>query len=147
MSDEEQVGRGEKRPLGVTVLTFYAIFAAVLVPLFVVTMPALFLSAAERSGLFSWSDLLLTILLAGSILVAAVKTWQGNNKARWLFLALVTVHYVLLGFNNGMVLLSGGAPAGLETRMMGRVFRGVFYPAVYIWYFNRPYVRAFFGLK
>jgi hypothetical protein len=128
-----------KRPLGVWLLTIYAAIFAGLAPLVLATV--LLLSGnLGKNPVFP----IISMLLNVSIIYYSVRTWQGNDRARKIFLILITANYVFIGLNNLILLLSEQVPVDEQTRLYGRVFRGVLYPAIFIWYFNRSKTKEFY---
>lgn len=134
---------GAQRPTGVWFFTLYALIFAGIAPLAV----AIVVLLSGNQGLFSMS-LVFSILLNASIIYYAFRTWQGNDRARKIFLVLVTANYAFIGLNNLYLLVTGQVTAADDQiRLFGRVLRGVLYPAVFLWYFNRPTVKDFFDAK
>jgi hypothetical protein len=129
-----------KRPLGVWILTMYAVIFAGFAPL-IVEIILLYSGGLGTNSVF----LIFSILINASLIFYSAKTWQGNDRARKIFLILITINYVLIGLNNLAMLLSGQIPADEQTRLYGRVLRGVLYPAIFIWYFNRSNTKEFYG--
>jgi len=128
-----------KRPIGVWLLTIYAAIFAGLAPLILATV-LLISGNLGTNPVF----LIFSLLLNASIIYYSVRTWQGNDRARKIFLILITTNYVFIGLNNLSLLLSGQVPVDEQTRLFGRVFRGVLYPVIFIWYFNRSKTKEFY---
>ena len=127
------------RPLGVWVLTIYAGLFVGIIPILVI----IFFGASSELGL----GLFISIPFYIAVMVLAFKTWRGGDrKALNYFLVLVTLNYVLVGINNLIYLISNDIPAEDATRLMGRIIRGVLYPAVYIWYFRKESTLEFFQI-
>jgi hypothetical protein len=124
------------RPLGVWILTIYAALFAGLVPLAAAVALFLLGSMAGAPG-SSIASLLLTLVLCTGIVAAAIGTWQGHNRSRQALLILITAYYVLVAVNNAFLLSDQGASQSAQLRMIGRMARGILFPAVYIWYFRR----------
>ena len=131
-----------KRPLGVWILTGYAIVFTGLGPVIVAVM--LLASGEARAAGLGPIDWLLPLVLGICVTVAAIGAWRGNNRARIALVVLVTIHYVLIAINNLLFLGSGSIPDTRQVTMWGRVVRGVLYPAVYIWYFRRWETKEFY---
>jgi type IV secretory pathway VirB2 component (pilin) len=126
-----------KRPLGVWLLTIYAVLTGAIMQLFA-------LAAAGFIGLeLSAGGVLFTLTLALSIVFAAFGAWRGSNKARIALLVLITLHYVVIAINNALLLFDGTA-TGNDVRFIGRILRGFLYPALYIWYFGRRETMQFY---
>jgi len=135
-----------ERPLGVTLLAAAAALAAGLIPL----LSTALLFIAEGGGTVS-SESPLSLLAGASINLALVyfawRTWRGSDRARKFLLVLVTLHYGLFALNNVLLLGSGQVPPRLQPRLYGGILRGLLYPVLFFWYFNRPAVKAFFKHK
>ncbi|MEN4013740.1 MAG: hypothetical protein AB1453_00455 [Chloroflexota bacterium] len=132
-----------KRPLGVWFLTLYAIVFLGVAPL------ATMIYAAATSGVFSRlnvpaADLLLALALVIGVIVSGIGAWQGNDRARIVFLIFVSANYLLGGLNNFLLIESGQAPADQHAQLWGRVLRGLIYPAIFIWYFTRKSTLHFY---
>jgi len=131
-----------QRPLGVWILTVYGANFAGIIPFGL----SIYLLASEKSSDFLDSagfGLFLSLALNIGVFIAAFRTWQGKDRARIIFLILITLYYALVAFNNYQLISTGLAVSG-ETGMWGRVFRGFLYPAIFIWYFLRAETRKFF---
>ena len=128
-----------KRPLGVWFLTIYAAIFAGISPL------VLSVGMLGSGGLGTNSVILIiSMLLNASIIYYSFRTWQGNDRARKTFMILVTMNYLLIAVNNISFLLSGQLTSDDQTILFGRILRGVLYPAIYIWYFNRSTTKLFY---
>lgn len=123
-----------KRPLGIWFLTIWDGFFAGLFPL--VTVLAIYLNAEERMMLeMTFLDLALSVLLALSILGAAVEAWRGKTLARIALVVLVTIHYGLLAFNNLSASAADVLSDRMETQALARGLRAIFWIIVNLWYF------------
>ena len=123
-----------KRPLGVWFLTVWYSFFAGLFPL--VTVFAIYFNAEGRMMLeMTFLDLILSVLLALSVLSAAVGAWRGNNFARIALVVLVTIHYGLLAFNNLSASAAGVLSDRMQTQTLARGMRDIFWIIVNVWYF------------
>ena len=132
-----------KRPLGVWILTGYAILFAGLGPVIAAVMLLILGDEGQAAGLGP-IDWLLPLVLGICVTVAAIGAWRGSNRARIALVVLVTVHYVLIAINNLLWLGAGSVPDAQQVTALGRVVRGVLYPAVYIWYFRRLETKEFY---
>jgi hypothetical protein len=74
--------------------------------------------------------LILSLLLGTGIIIAAVGTWMGNSLARYALAALVTIHYVLVAYQNYQLAISGIEVRGSVALPWGRVIRSVIIAAV-----------------
>ncbi len=135
-----QASQKPSRPLGVWILTIYAL-------VFVGVAPFLLSVVMLISGNASGNELsiLLSLPISIGVLISAVGAWRGSEKARKSLLILVTLHYVFVAINNYFWINSGQVPEEEQTRLWGRVLRGFIYPVVYIWYFNRYTTKEFYN--
>ena len=131
-----------KRPLGVWILTGYALLFVGLAP--IATAVVLYASSEAQAAGLGIVDLLLPLVLGICTTIAAIGAWRGNNKARIALVVLVTINYVLIAINNLLMLSSGPIPESQQISAWGRVIRGVLYPAVYFWYFRRAETREYY---
>jgi len=141
---EQSVGEASTkpaRPLGVWILTIYAALFDGLLPL--ATAVAL-LFTTSTAGSPRAVDLVLPLVLSTGIIAAAIGTWRGNDRSRKALLVLITAYYVLIAVNNGIALAGQGVPTEIQIKMLGRIVRGVVYPAVYIWYFRKDSTLVFY---
>ncbi len=70
---------------------------------------------------------------------------RGNNRSRLALVALVTVYYGLLAWNNARLALSGALPAVAESKAWATVARSLFWMAINLWYFLGKRPRAFYA--
>jgi hypothetical protein len=133
---EKQERPRPARPLGVWILTIYALVFAGLAPLLL----SLFVVVSGNGD----PSLLLSAPISIGVIVSAVRAWQGKEGGRRALLIFVLLHYVLVGINNFLMINSGQVPTEEQTRLWGRVLRGFLYPAFYFWYFNRDTTREFY---
>ena len=132
-----------QRPLGVWILTVYGANFAGIIPFGL----SIYLLVSEESSKFLDSagfGLFLSLALNVGVFIAAFRTWQGKDRARIVFLILITLYYALVAVNNYQLMSSGLAVSSETSGMWGRVFRGFLYPAIFIWYFLRAETRKFF---
>jgi hypothetical protein len=141
LAESPVVQSNPKRPVGVWILAIYAFLFAGLFPL-VVEVIFIF------SGNIGASALLQTILLSMPIslgnVFASIFTWKGNNTSRIILMICVTLHYGLVAWNNGSILLSGQYSPELSVILLARILRGFVFPAIYILYFSLSTTRKFF---
>jgi hypothetical protein len=136
-----------KRPFGVWFLTIYMSLFAGIFPF----GAALFLSlnqAAQTDMGLTFVDFILPLVLGIVVVVTAIGTWKGNNKARIAFLVAITIHYGFIMYQNyqiAQLASSGLLESNLEMQSWARVFRGVFWIVVCWWYFTSKRAKPFYG--
>lgn len=135
------IGKPE-RPFGIWIFTIYALIFAGIAPLLL----SIFLLFSGNTG-GNTIGILFSIPLSIGVIITAIGAWQGNASSRKLLLILITLNYALIGINNFLELSFGEVPVEQVSRFWGRVLRGILYPAVYLWYFNRATTKAFYGLN
>lgn len=135
-----QASQKVSRPIGVWILTIYALVFAGIAPLL---LSLFLLISGNAAG--NVIGILLSLPVSIGVMISAVGTWKGNEKARKSLLIFVTLHYVLVAFNNYLLMNSGQVPDEEQTRLWGRILRGFIYPAVYLWYFNRYTTKEFYN--
>lgn len=135
-----QIIQKTSRPIGVWILTIYAL-------IFVGVAPSLLSIFMLISGNAAGNELslLLSFPISIGVIISAIGAWRGSEKARKSLLILVTLHYVFIAINNYFMINSGQVPDEELARLWGRVLRGFIYPAVYIWYFNKSTTKAFYN--
>lgn len=134
------------RPTGVALLTIYALLFAGVFP-FLVALFFLIRPDSSVSAFFSPFSLISGLLLNIGIVIFGIGTWQGKEKARIVFMILVSLNYLLIGINNFRVLRSGVIPSDGQTQYLARIIQGVVVPATYLIYFNNDMVKTFFHSK
>jgi hypothetical protein len=85
-----------------------------------------------------------SLLICGGVMVTAVAAWRGRDRARLGLIVLVSAYYVGVALNNALLLWLGSVSDAEQARVLGRVLRGVLFPALYIWYFTRPDTKAYY---
>jgi hypothetical protein len=135
-----QVSPKVSRPVGVWILTIYALIFAGIGPLLVLLF---LLISGNAAGIEI--DVLLSLPVSIGVIISAVGAWKGSEKARKSLLIFVTLHYVLVALNNYWVINSGLIPVEEHARHWGRVLRGFIYPALYLWYFNKYTTKQFYN--
>ncbi|GJM41689.1 MAG: hypothetical protein DHS20C20_19710 [Ardenticatenaceae bacterium] len=97
-SFSEYIHAKPQRPLGVWLLIIYGAIFAGIVPL----GATLFILTSEEAlaVLGNGIEYYFGIALSLAVLIFSFRTWQGNNRARIIFLILITLHYGLLALNN-----------------------------------------------
>lgn len=128
------------RPIGVWILTIYALIFAGIAPLL---LSVFLLMSGNAAG--NEISILLSLPFSIGVITSAVGAWKGSEKARKSLLIFVTLHYALVALNNYLLINSGQVPDEEQTRLWGRVLRGFIYPAVYLWYFNKYTTKEFYN--
>jgi hypothetical protein len=127
------------RPLGVWILTIYALVFAGLAPLGI-SVFTLFSGLGEGFGI----GLIWSIFLCTGVIISAINAWWGKEWARKSLIILVALNYSLVGINNLiMILFDIGTSVDVSTHW-ARVLRGILYPALFYWYFSKPTTKLFF---
>lgn len=132
----------KERPLGVWILTIYSVIFDGLV-----TIGAIIFLLVSGLGVISSPVLLnvaFPILLSGLIIWFAIGTWRGDDRSRKIYLILIAGYYGLIAINNLLALITGQVAEQNSQAALGRILRGVLYPALWIWYFNRRETRRFY---
>ena len=86
------------RPVGIWICTVWSAVFAGIFPL--ALMLFFYFGPARGSDIISIPRLFLGIALAISVIVFAIGTWRPVKKARWFLAAAVTIHYMLLAYQN-----------------------------------------------
>ena len=134
-----QVASKRSRPFGVWIFTIYAFLFAGLAPL-LLSIFVLFTGYAIENA----DRVLITIPINIAVIVNAFGAWQGKEKSRKFLLAFITINYVLIAVNNLWILAVGDFPPEQMNQYLGRIFRGILYPAIYFWYFNKATTKTFY---
>ncbi len=134
------------RPFGVWFLTIYMGLFAGLFPLgaslFLMFSP----EAQAATGIIA-SGLIMPIILAIVVIITAIGAWRGDNRFKFAFLIAVTIHYILMGYQNyqiAQLASSGVIDSSLAPRAWGRAFRGVFWIPFCWWYFTSQRASPFY---
>jgi hypothetical protein len=128
------------RPLGVWLLTILNSVVAGIFPL--VAAVAVMGGNATVPG-----TELTALLLAGlgiGVIGAAIGTWQGNDSARIVLLALLVLFHGLSVLGLLLGVSAEGIPDREQARVGAGVFRSIFWLAINLWYFLRPKTRDWF---
>ncbi len=130
------------RPLGVWIFTMYSMFYDGILPLGLAVM----LLLQQDFDLTATNAIAVgaSALLSLGVIIAAIFTWKGNPTAKLWFLILVTVYNALLVFNYGYQFYTGQIDETASFTITGRMIRGVLFPIIYWYYFNRESVKRFF---
>lgn len=130
----------KSRPIGVWILTIYALIFVGIAPLL---LSFFMLFSGNATG--NEVSVILSLPISIGVIISTIGAWKGNNTARKSLLILVTLHYVFIAINNYFLINSGQIPVDEQSRMWGRVLRGFIYPAVYVWYFNKETTKEFYS--
>ncbi|MHB8136731.1 MAG: hypothetical protein ACYDH1_21170 [Anaerolineaceae bacterium] len=125
-----------EKPKWLNVFIIYGLIFAGIVP--VIFLLYLFISG-NAAGMEI--NLLLALPINLGVIISAVGAWKGKNIARIFFFILISINYILIGINN-LMLMNSDIATGNE---ISRIGRGIIYPALYIWYFNRVSVKECFS--
>jgi hypothetical protein len=142
MNDPQTIQSPPKRkekPAGVPIIATFDFVAVGLIPL----IATLWIGLDNEIGM-SLANLVLTLSLAVFTMIAAIWTWAGDNQGRLLLLGLVTVTSVLVIINNITFIVEGNAEGSGTIRLIGNVFRGLFWIGINWWYFNRKKVIDYY---
>jgi hypothetical protein len=128
-----------QRPLGVWILTIFALFTGI-APLILYIYLII-----SRNNAGDPITILISTAVSIGIIITSIGAWLGKNIFRIALLILITIYYVLIGFSNLLMLNSGQIAFEGQILLCGRVVRGILYPAIYIWYFNKRTTKEFFS--
>lgn len=133
------------RPLGVWLLSVYALLLNGLFPAFAM---GLFILGAhwaqlDPSGAALFYFVIVRLLVNLGVIIAAVLAFRGGNIGRWSLLLLVTLHHVL-AIQNLPLLLAGPLPREALPGLGEGVLKQVIAPVIYIWYFTRRQTCLFY---
>ena len=130
----------KSRPAGVRILTIYALIFVGIVP----SLLSVFMLVSGNAAGSEFS-ILVSLPISLGVIIGAIGAWKGSERGRKFLLVLITLYYVFIFVNNFLFILSGQVPDDEKIRLWGRVLRGLIYPAVYIWYFNKWTTKAFYN--
>ena len=135
-----------KRPKGVWILTIAnGVFAGVL-PIAGIAIAYYFPESRTALGL-SGFQVFSTVALGALICQASYQTWKGSGQAKLVLLALITVHWTFIAYNNISFILSDSAAAldqTQRTRIYGNIVRAILWVGVNYWYFLGSRTKLFF---
>ena len=126
------------RPFGVTLLTIGFGFSAGLLP--ILSAIGLFIRGEAALGLGT----VLSLVLAGAIVFAAIGAFQGNDASRLLFTLLVTIHYSIQAFNKLIVAVDQTIPQEAQLNAYGAALRKGLWVLIVTGYFLRPKTIRFY---
>ena len=130
----------KSRPAGVWILTIYALIFVGIVP----SLLSVFMLVSGNAAGSEFS-ILVSLPISLGVIIGVIGAWKGSERGRKFLLVLITLYYVFIFVNNFLFILSGQVPDDEKIRLWGRVLRGLIYPAVYIWYFNKWTTKAFYN--
>jgi hypothetical protein len=133
------------RPFGVWLAAGYALLFTAFMPLFTRLWSLTFPPGSGFESL-TLPHLLHTAGMSITIAIAAVLAWRGNNRARVALVLLITLYYGLIAFENGSLLSANWNDSEVIGMFFMRMSRGIFIPAVFIWYFTEEDVKHFYGI-
>jgi len=134
------INKKEKhRPLGVWILTIFALVFGGIFPLYFEPFDLL----RGYSAFYSSDDVPIVILVALlniASMIASIFTWRGSDIGRISFLILITVLFL----RDGIRVFSWGTriPDDIDSWLRYIVDFG--FPIFCIWYFNRPSTKEFY---
>ena len=139
--DAEDQPQRPDRPLGVTILSiWYGVTVGVI--------PALRMgiTIAGNQNLEDISILTLCVSIGLPItnVMAALGTFQGNDRARLSLLILLTIYFGLNTFQNVVLLISGGFSPEDQVRISVGIIGAILMVVLNLWYFLRPNTITFF---
>ena len=137
--NEVQTQRRIAKPIGLYIITVFDFIAVGLIPLLTVII-----GVRNSESEFPFFVILVSVGLPVLVMAATVWAWVGDNVARYLLLALITLLSVLLVINNVVLLSSGEASGDNVIPSVGVIVRATFWIGINWWYFNRSHVVAYF---
>ena len=132
-----------RRPLGIWGLSLYAAVIAGIIPTVAALLVVLSPENQEQLGLTTLS-LFFSLALGLGIVVTSIGVIRGSDRSRKLLFLLLVIHYGLIIVNNGLLIFMDDLTSEEQTLAIARVLRSALIPALYAWYFSRPYVKPHF---
>jgi hypothetical protein len=131
------------RPFGIWLAAGYAVLFAAFMPLFTHLWALTF---PPHSGFeeITLPHLLHTAGMSLSIAFFAILAWRGNNRGRIALLVLLTVYYAMIAFENSIWLSANVNNPDLMDMFFMRMARAITVPAIFVWYFTEPGIKAFY---
>ena len=120
------------RPLGVSLLSIFDAIVLGIIPL--VTLVIIFQNEDVSLNLFG---IILTVALSITIMTASLLAFLGDNIARLVLLLAITISSVVMILSNIGYLMGEDATEIKPLRLIGNIFRGLFWIGINWWYFNR----------
>lgn len=134
-----QTQRRLAKPIGLYIITVFDFIAVGLIPL----ATTVFAVRNNESGL-PFLVVVISVGLPVLVMAAAIWAWVGDNVARYLLLALITLLSVLLIINNVILVSSAEVSGDCAIPSVGVIVRASFWIGINWWYFNRRHVVAYF---
>jgi hypothetical protein len=134
-----QTQRRLAKPIGLYIITVFDFIAVGLIPL----ATTVFAVRNDESEL-PFLVVVISVGLPVLVMAAAIWAWVGDNVARYLLLALITLLSVLLIINNVILVSSGEVSGDRVIPSVGVIVRASFWIGINWWYFNRRHVIAYF---
>lgn len=138
------------RPFGVWILTIHALIVA----LFIFEINSSIMVLKGEVAMFASNEVPLMLLVAYlciGIIIVSFLAWIGWEPGRIFFLVLTSIFYLWLGIGIFSWITNPYfwkiAPWEVDDRIIS-VFQFIgcmLSPILYIWYFNKPSTRAFYG--
>lgn len=133
------------RPLGVWILTIYALLFATLIvfddSFFVLKGEAAMYASAEVPAILRWAYLNI------GIIIASIIAWAGWELGRKLFLFLISIFYWAQAGGLYLRIIHpyfGKNPMEYKINSWLHFIGYILIPMLYIWYFNQPSTREFY---
>ena len=137
--NEVQTQRRIAKPIGLYIITVFDFIAVGLIPLLTVIF-----AACNSESELPFAVVVISVGLPVLVMAVTIWAWVGDNVARYLLLALITLVSVLLIINNVILVSSGEASGGRAIPAVGVIVRATFWIGINWWYFNRRHVVAYF---
>jgi hypothetical protein len=137
--EQVQTKRRIAKPLGLYIILIFDFLAVGLIRL-VTEIFAIRNSEAELPFL----AVVFSVGLPVFVMAATIWAWLGDNVARFLLLALITLMSLLLIINNVILVSNGEASGDRAIPSVGIIVRATFWIGINWWYFNRRHVVAYF---
>lgn len=140
-SDAKEQSLRPDRPLGVTLLS---IWDGVTIGVIPALRMGILIASSQNLEEISILTLCVSIGLPITIVMAAMGTFQGNDRARLSLLILLTIYFGLNTFQNMVLLISGGLTPGDQVRISVGIVGAILIVIINLWYFLRPDTITFF---
>ena len=137
--NEVQTQRRIAKPIGLYIITVFDFIAVGLIPLLTVIF-----AARNSESELPFAVVVISVGLPVLVMAVTIWAWVGDNVARYLLLALITLVSVLLIINNVILVSSGEVSGGRAIPSVGVIVRATFWIGINWWYFNRRHVVAYF---
>ena len=137
--NEVQTQRRIAKPIGLYIISVFDFIAVGLIPLLTVIF-----AARNSESELPFAVVVISVGLPVLVMAVTIWAWVGDNVARYLLLALITLVSVLLIINNVILVSSGEVSGGRAIPSVGVIVRATFWIGINWWYFNRRHVVAYF---